>query len=112
MVDVNKRALHLTKKNIIENKCDNVEVFESDAYQNIDKKYDLIVTNPPIHAGKKKVYEILIDAKKYLNDNGKFYFVIHKDQGAKSVVKDLSDIYKIEVVKKDKGFFIILAENS
>ena len=112
MVDVNKRALHLTKKNIMENKCDNIEVFESDAYQNVDKKYDLIVTNPPIHAGKKKVYEILIDAKKYLNDNGKLYFVIHKDQGAKSVVKDLSDIYKIEVVKKDKGFFIILAENS
>ena len=112
MVDVNKRALHLTKKNIMENKCDNVEVFESDAYQNVGKKYDLIVTNPPIHAGKKKVYEILMDAKKYLNDNGKLYFVIHKDQGAKSVVKDLSDIYKIEVVKKDKGFFIILAENS
>ncbi|MBD9098732.1 class I SAM-dependent methyltransferase [bacterium] len=112
MVDINKRALHLTKKNILENKCNNVEVFESDAYQNITKKYDLIVTNPPIHAGKKKVYEILIGAKKYLNNNGKLYFVIHKDQGAKSVIKDLSNIYKIEVVKKDKGFFIILAENS
>ena len=112
MVDINKRALHLTKKNILENKCNNVEIFESDAYQNITKKYDLIVTNPPIHAGKKKVYEILIGAKKYLNNNGKLYFVIHKDQGAKSVIKDLSNIYKIEVVKKDKGFFIILAENS
>lgn len=112
MVDINKRALHLTKKNILENKCNNVEVFESDAYQNITKKYDLIVTNPPIHAGKKKVYEILIGARKYLNNNGKLYFVIHKDQGAKSIIKDLSNIYKIEVVKKDKGFFIILAENS
>lgn len=112
MVDVNKRALHLTKKNILENKCDNIETFESDAYQNINKKYDLIVTNPPIHAGKKKVYEILIEAREHLNKDGKLYFVIHKDQGAKSVVKDLSNIYKIEVVAKDKGFFIILAENS
>ena len=27
MVDINKRALHLTKKNILENKCNNVEIF-------------------------------------------------------------------------------------
>ena len=60
MIDINKRALHLTKRNILENKCNDTLVFESDAYEKIEAKYDLIITNPPIHAGKKKVYEILL----------------------------------------------------
>ena len=111
MIDINKRALHLTKRNILENKCNDTLVFESDAYEKIETKYDLIITNPPIHAGKKKVYEILLEAKNHLSENGKLFFVIHKDQGAKSVVRDLSEKYKIEVLKKEKGFFIILAQN-
>lgn len=111
MIDINKRALHLTKRNILENKCNDILVFESDAYEKIEAKYDLIVTNPPIHAGKKKVYKILLEAKNYLSENGKLFFVIHKDQGAKSVVRDLSEKYKIEVLRKEKGFFIILAQN-
>ena len=111
MIDINKRALHLTKRNILENKCNDILVFESDAYEKIEAKYDLIVTNPPIHAGKKKVYEILLEAKNYLSENGKLFFVIHKDQGAKSVARDLSEKYKIEVLRKEKGFFIILAQN-
>lgn len=111
MIDINKRALHLTKRNVLENKCNDILVFESDAYEKIEAKYDLIVTNPPIHAGKKKVYEILLEAKNYLSENGKLFFVIHKDQGAKSVVRDLSEKYKIEVLRKEKGFFIILAQN-
>ena len=111
MIDINKRALHLTKRNILENKCNDILVFESDAYEKIETKYDLIITNPPIHAGKKKVYKILLEAKNYLSENGKLFFVIHKDQGAKSVVCDLSEKYKIEVLRKEKGFFIILAQN-
>lgn len=111
MIDINKRALHLTKRNILENKCNDTLVFESDAYEKIETKYDLIITNPPIHAGKKKVYEILLEAKNHLSENGKLFFVIHKYQGAKSVVRDLSEKYKIEVLKKEKGFFIILAQN-
>ena len=112
MIDINKRALHLARRNILENKCSDILIFESDAYAKIKDKYDLIITNPPIHAGKKKVYEILLEAKNHLTENGKLFFVIHKDQGAKSVIRDLSEKYKIEVLRKEKGFFIILAQNS
>ena len=112
MIDINKRALHLARRNILENKCNDILIFESDAYAKIKDKYDLIITNPPIHAGKKKVYEILLEAKNHLTENGKLFFVIHKDQGAKSVIRDLSEKYKIEVLRKEKGFFIILAQNS
>ena len=106
MCDVNKRAVHLTERNIKENKV-NCTVIESSCYENIKDKYDVIITNPPIRAGKKIVYEILFGAKEHLVDNGLLYLVIHKDQGAKSLVKDLEKEYKVEILEKDKGFFVI-----
>ena len=79
------------------------------AIMNIKNKYDMIITNPPIHAGKTKVYEIIRGASNYLNENGELWIVIRKDQGAKSLIKDMSDIYNFEIVKRDNGFYILRA---
>lgn len=107
MIDINKRAVHLANMNIKENKLENITAFESNIYEKITKKYDYIITNPPIRAGKNIVYKILFDAKEHLNRNGSLYFVINKDQGAKSTIKDLEKISKVEVLEKNKGFFVI-----
>jgi 16S rRNA (guanine1207-N2)-methyltransferase len=108
MVDINLRALHLAKLSAKQNKID-VNVFESDAYRNVNDKYDYIITNPPIRAGKKKVYEILIGASEFLKDNGELWFVIRKDQGAKSTLLDISKYYNVNLVDKKNGFFIVCA---
>lgn len=106
MCDVNKRALHLAKMNAKENKIDAL-ILESDCYSNISGKYSTIITNPPIRAGKKIVYDILFSAKEYLMSDGTLFLVIHKDQGAKSLIKDLEDAYNVQVLEKNKGFFVI-----
>ena len=108
MIDVNARAVHLAEKNIKENKIEG-RAFLSDAYQEIKDSYDVIVTNPPIRAGKETVLRILRDAKLHLNKNGSLWFVIRKDQGAKSIMKNISDIYNLNIEEKSKGFYIILA---
>jgi len=107
MVDVNERALFLSRENIKLNSVKNLSVYESDGYKNINNEYNYIVTNPPIRVGKEKLYEILFKAKDYLLPEGEFWFVIRKDQGAKSAIKDLSCEYIVDVIKKSKGFFII-----
>ena len=107
MIDINKRAVHLANMNIKENNAKNIQAFESNIYQNVTKKYDYIITNPPIRAGKNVVHEILFNSKNYLNKNGILYFVINKDQGAKSIIKELQEISKIEILDKNKGFFVI-----
>ena len=106
MIDVNNRAIHLTEMNIKKNKS-LANVFYSDCYSKVDKKYDYIVTNPPIRAGKKKVYEILFGAKDYLKDNGVLYFVMRKEQGALSTIKDMSEVATLEVLEKSKGYLIV-----
>lgn len=110
MIDINQRSLNLAKKNALQNKV-KVNVFESNIYENINKKYDYIITNPPIRVGKKILYEILFGAKEYLKDNGEMWLVVHKDQGAKSLAKDLEKSYQVDIINKNKGFFVIRAKN-
>ena len=106
MVDVNERAIELARENIEFANLDN-NIFISDVYSNVNDKYDYIITNPPIRAGKDVIRKFLVGAKDYLVDNGTLYFVMRKDHGVKSMIKELEEIYKVEVVDKDKGFYIV-----
>lgn len=107
MIDLNKRALYLANLNSVANKCLKTNVFYSDSFSLVKKKYDVIISNPPIRIGKVKLYNIFRDAKKFLKENGIIYLVIRKEQGAKSFMKDFSKLYRIEVLNKRKGFYII-----
>ena len=106
MVDVNERAVELARDNVKFNNLDN-NIFVSDVYSNINDKYDYIITNPPIRAGKEVVRKFLLGGKDYLSDNGTLYFVMRKDHGVKSMIKELDEVYKIEVMDKEKGFYVV-----
>lgn len=110
MVDVNKRAIVLANKNIELHNLNNINAFESDGYENIVSEYDYIVTNPPIRIGKEKLYNLLISAKDHLKKEGKLILVIRKEQGAKSLNKELEKFYSVKIINKKKGYCIITAE--
>ncbi len=110
MIDINKRAVHLAKMNITNNQVD-ANAWESNVYESVLKKYDLIITNPPIRAGKKVVLEILKGGLERLNESGEVWFVISKDQGAKSIIKELEKVSTVTILDKSKGFWVINAKN-
>lgn len=111
MVDVNLRAIDLAKQNMALNEIKNVEIFVSNIYESVTKKYDVVVSNPPIRAGKKVVHEISLGSFERLNDGGKYYAVIQKKQGAESLYKALQTVFPVvEVIEKDKGYWIIEAK--
>lgn len=107
MVDINERAINLTKNNLILNSV-KANVFVSDIYSNIDNKYDFIITNPPIRAGKNVIRGFLLGSYDYLKDDGTLYFVMRKDHGVKSMIKELSVKFNTSIVNKDKGFYVVL----
>ena len=109
MIDINLRSIDLSKKNSELNKV-NTNVFYSDIYENVNKKYDFIISNPPIRVGNDILYKILFGAKQHLKDNGELWIVVNKDQGAKTVMKNLEKEYKVSLVAKNKGFYIIKAK--
>lgn len=106
MIDINERAISLVRDNLTLNKV-KANVFSSDVYSNVNKKYDYIITNPPIRAGKEVVRKFLFGGYDYLNDNGMLYFVMRKDHGVKSMIKELESKYNVTIVNKDKGFYIV-----
>lgn len=109
MCDVNERALELSKKAVSEQGL-NANIFISDAYSAVDKKYDYILSNPPIRVGKQKLYEIVMNARERLKENGEVWLVVRKDKGADSLVRDMKKVYnKVDIVEKKKGFYIIKA---
>lgn len=111
MVDVNDRALNLARENLKLNNM-SANVYLSNTYDKVENKYDLIVTNPPIRAGKEIVTKILVESKKYLNINGEIWVVIQKKQGAPSAKKNLESVFKkVDIVKRDKGYYILRAIN-
>ena len=106
MVDINDRAINLAKENMSLNKVKG-NVFISDVYSNINKKYNYIITNPPIRAGKEVVRRFLLGGYDYLTDDGTLYFVMRKDHGVKSMIKELENKYVVNTLNKDKGFYMI-----
>lgn len=112
MIDVNNRALDLAKRNAQLNNVSNVEIYSSDSYEQVDKKYGLILTNPPIRAGKKVVDNIISEAKDHLVKDGLLLVVIQKKQGAPSAKKLMTEEYgSCEILKRDKGYYILASRN-
>lgn len=109
MVDINERAVMLTTKNIKLNKVD-ANCLISDGFAAVRNRYDFIITNPPIRIGKNSMYKILFDAKNYLNESGELWLVIRKEQGAKSLIKDFSQEYEMNIILKKKNFYILQAK--
>lgn len=77
MIDVNETAVTLAKENSSLYHQNN-EVICSDGFENVATSFDVIVSNPPIRAGKKVIYKIFTDGYDHLNENGIMYLVIRK----------------------------------
>lgn len=118
--DVNERALELARENLFKNgvvKSNDSEdndfgnsdfkVIKSFAFDNISKKFDVILSNPPIRAGKQTIFQIYEQSFEHLNENGEFYCVIQTKHGAKSTQKKLEEIFgNCETLEINAGYRI------
>ncbi|WP_261806648.1 class I SAM-dependent methyltransferase [Lapidilactobacillus luobeiensis] len=114
MVDVNQRALALAEENAQANQVSaQVQIKASQGYSALtDQRFDLILTNPPVRAGKKVVSEFLALGQEHLQPTGQLLAVLQKKQGAPSALKLLQQKYPVAQVRhRDKGYYILQAQN-
>lgn len=111
MIDVNHRAVELARENAAANGVSNVTIKQSDLFAELgEQKFDLVLTNPPIRAGKETVHAIYEGAHERLRDGGSLWLVIQKKQGAASTKQKLESLFSmVEEVTKDKGYRIYKA---
>ena len=111
LVDINERAIDLAKENAKQNQIHNATIIQSNLFEHISDTFDLVVTNPPIRAGKNIVFSIYEEAYQHLNVGGSLYVVIQKKQGAPSSVKKIETLFgSCEIVTKKNGYWILLAK--
>lgn len=111
LADINSRALALCAENArllgLSQRC---TCLQSDIFENIEGIYDSIVVNPPIRAGKKVTWSMYEGSYQRLIDGGSLYVVIRKNQGGPSASKYIESLFgNIELLKKDKGYYIYKA---
>jgi 16S rRNA (guanine1207-N2)-methyltransferase len=108
MTDVNERALELARENLKLNAA-NAEVLLSDGYSALEgRRFDYIITNPPIRAGKQVVYRFFAEAGEHMTDVGRLFIVIRKQQGAESALRYLKELFEnAEKIENHKGFWVI-----
>jgi 16S rRNA (guanine1207-N2)-methyltransferase len=109
MRDINSRAVALSQKNARENGV-TADIAQGDGYEGIQSKYDIIITNPPIRAGKKTYYPWVEQAPEYLNAGGEFWAVVQKKQGADSFKKLMEQTFgNCETMEREAGYHVMRA---
>jgi 16S rRNA (guanine1207-N2)-methyltransferase len=111
LCDINERALDLARLNSRQNQVQFIEIVRSDTLQAVTGRFDLILTNPPIRAGKPVVHRFFRESAERLAPGGVLYVVIQKKQGAPSALRYLGELFEqAAVIAHDGGYWVIRAE--
>ena len=107
LVDINQRALDLARKNADANQV-SADIFQSNVYEQVTGQFHHIISNPPIRAGKQVVHEVISGSYDHLLADGDLTIVIQKKQGAPSAKTKMEEVFgNCEILKKDKGYYIL-----
>ena len=111
-VDVNNRAIDLTRRNATSHGCTNVRAMSEDealaAMATDDVRFDVMWSNPPIRIGKEALHALLAQWLGRLSPTGVAYLVVQRNLGADSLISWLNGRgYDAEKYASKKGYRII-----
>jgi len=88
MVDVNSRACELARENVKLNRLANAKVLPGNGFEPVrGMKFDLILCNPPIRAGKSVVFPLISEAREFLEPGGSLLVVARYETRVKEYSK-------------------------
>ncbi len=105
LCDVNQRALKTAADNARTNATP-VEILESDLFSKMPgRQFDAIMTNPPHHAGRALVYQLIEEAALHLRTGGLFQLVAQHNKGGAMLEKKMKEVFgNVETLVKKGGF--------
>lgn len=115
LTDINELAVRLTKENCkTNNVLQNTRVFQGNLYEPIKNgQFDIIITNPPLMAGKKILKDIIVNSTYHLTERGSIQLVVPKKKGLASMQKMLTGVYgTYQVLAKGSGYWILKSEKA
>ncbi|HEX3045817.1 MAG TPA: methyltransferase [Bacillota bacterium] len=114
MSDPNERAIELAVKNAQINGIRNVVICPGPGFTSFpNQRFDLVVTNPPIRAGKQVIYALIEEAYPALNPGGWFAAVILTRQGAKSFEDKVEAVFgNVTEWEKGGGYRVVACQKN
>lgn len=110
--DVNERAVVITKKNLDYLKLKGT-VIKSDLFENINDKFDAIISNPPYAAGREVCFSLIEESINYLNPEGTLQIVARHNKGGKTLSEKMFEVFgNVESVAKKSGFRVYLSRKT
>ncbi|MCK5282832.1 MAG: class I SAM-dependent methyltransferase [Nanoarchaeota archaeon] len=110
MSDINERAISLAKKNLKLNNT-GAAIVKSGLYDNIEGKFDIILSNPPQSAGKKLCFKLIEESIKHLNKNGSLQLVARHNKGGKDLSKKMEEIFgNLKTLGRQSGYHVYYSE--
>jgi len=106
LVDINPRAVALAEENIARNAVPNVEARCGDGCAPVaGERFDVILYNPPIRAGRQVVLRLLREARACLTPGGRLYLVARTNQGALTLGRLAGEIFaRVAEIERGSGF--------
>jgi len=110
MVDINKRAVKVSKMN--SRGLRNVTVLTSDKFSAVENlKFDVILFNPPQTAGKKTCFEMIELSKLHLNSKGTLQLVARHNVGGRTLSEKMSEVFgNVETIVKSGGYRVYVSK--
>ena len=106
-VDINERAISLTRRNAESNHIRNVHAVGPEGIPP-DTTFDLIWSNPPIRIGKRELHALLSSWLARLSMNGQAWLVVNRNLGSDSLVDWLQEIgYDVSRFVSKRGYRVI-----
>jgi 16S rRNA (guanine1207-N2)-methyltransferase len=112
LTEVNRRAVRLARLNLERNRVTNAEVRVGPLYEPVEREtFDVIATNPPYHAGRPAVLEILEGAPAHLAPRGRLVLVGKGTQGIRFYQEWLGTHWPgpVEVLGRGSGYRVLEA---
>ncbi len=106
LVDLNDRAVELARENAVRNGLTNVTVYEGDGTEPVQGiSFDLVLTNPPIRAGRATVLRLFAGAHAALRVGGRLVFVARTGQGARTLARHVEALFGTVRTTATRGGF-------
>jgi len=111
LTDVNERAVALARRNLQANGIRNAEVRMGGLYAPVaDLRFDHILCNPPLRAGRAIVDRIVSEAPDHLHEGGRLWLVARTRQGADSLRARMASAFGVaEIVRRGSGYKVLRA---
>lgn len=111
-VDVNERAVELTRANAVTAGAGNVTAAGPPEVPS-EIRFDAIYSNPPVRVGKAPLHQLLLEWLPRLKQDAPAYLVVQRNLGADSLAGWLAqEGFRVNRLKSKKGYRILEVRSS